>query len=87
MSSLLSPPGMFGWSFFMNGMSGAAAKVEKNVMKKPNHDAWNARMCGLLQLRIGSAVALCSASTGTEKRLPKMSDIPRLLTPSRSKHA
>ena len=50
----------------MNGMSGAAAKVEKNVVKKPNHDAWNARMCGLLQLRIGSAVALCSAGGSGE---------------------
>ena len=65
--------------------SGAAAKVEKKVAKKPNHEAWKARMCGLEKLKIGMAVALCSASTGTEKRRPKMSVVPLLLTPFFSK--
>ena len=67
--------------------SGAAAKVEKKVEKKPNHEAWNARMCGFEKLRRGRAVALCSASTGTEKRRLKMSTAPLLFTPLRSKHS
>tara|TARA_B110001452_G_scaffold259633_1_gene256220 strand:+ start:977 stop:1105 length:129 start_codon:yes stop_codon:yes gene_type:complete len=30
--------------FLMYGMSGAAANVEKKVVKKPNHAEWKARM-------------------------------------------
>ena len=75
--------GLSSWS----RTSGAAAKVEKKVEKKPNHEAWKARMCGLEKLKMGMAVALCSASTGTEKRRPKISIVPLLLTPLRSKHS
>ena len=54
-------------------MSGAAANVEKKVVKKPNHDAWKACMCGLLQLSSLSSVALCSASTWQLNARPRMS--------------
>ena len=68
-------------------MSGAAANVEKKVVKKPNQLAWNARMCGFEKLRMGITVALCSASTGTENGRPNRSAVPRLFTPLRSKHS
>merc|ERR1719201_1633053 len=45
------------------GASGAGAKVEKNVEKKPNHAAWNACMCGFLTLKRLIVLALCSVST------------------------
>ena len=68
-------------AFLRTGASGAGAKVEKNVEKKPNHDAWKARMCGLLQLEITRRVALCSASTGTLKILPSRAVMRRELLP------
>ena len=49
--------------------SGAGAKVEKNVEKNENHEAWKARPCGLVQLKTLKVAALCSASTGTENFL------------------
>merc|ERR1719267_514207 len=71
--------------FFMYAVSGAAANIEKNEEKKPNHDVWKARMCGLSKLVktiiIENCDALCSASTGTENSRPKMSVVPRELTP------
>merc|ERR1719217_1294066 len=59
--------------FLSVGASGAGAKVEKNVVKKPNHAAWNACMCGFLKLLILSSEALCSASTLTWNLRPLMS--------------
>jgi len=68
-------------SFFMYTISGAAANMEKKDEKKPHHDTWKARECGLLVSRMMNWVALCSASTGMEKTRPKISFVPRLFTP------
>jgi len=39
--------------------------MEKNEEKKPHHDTWKARECGLLLSRMTNWTALCSASTCT----------------------
>ena len=41
------------------------ANMEKKDEKKPHHDTWKARECGLLVSRMMNWVALCSASTCT----------------------
>merc|ERR1719267_10648 len=38
-------------SFFMYAMSGAAANIEKKDEKKPHHEVWKARLCGLAKLK------------------------------------
>merc|ERR1719326_2378324 len=73
--------------FFMYTISGAAANMEKNEEKKPHHDTWKARECGLLLSRMTNCTALCSASTGMENTRPKMSFSPRLFTPFFSRAA
>ena len=47
---------------------GAPANMEKNEEKKPHHDTWKARECGLLLSRMTNWTALCSASTCTRDR-------------------
>ena len=61
-------------SFFMYTISGAAANIEKKEEKKPHHETWKARECGLLLSRMTNWVALCSASTGMEKTRLKRSE-------------
>merc|ERR1719201_2656874 len=68
-------------SFFMYTISGAAANIEKKEEKKPHHETWKARECGLQLSRMTNWVALCSASTGMEKTRPKIAFVPRLFTP------
>ena len=43
----------------------APANMEKKEEKKPHHETWKARECGLLVSRMTNWVALCSASTCT----------------------
>merc|ERR1719502_1795732 len=72
------------WGFLMYAMSGAAAKVEKKVQKKPMAADQKARMCGLAHEKSASVLktaALCSASTGRMNSRPKMSVAPLVLMP------
>jgi hypothetical protein len=62
-------------SSFRTLASGAAAKVDRKVVKNPTHDAWNARMWGLPHFQSGIAVALCSASTGTWNLLSRAASL------------
>ena len=58
-------------------ISGADANIVKNDEKKPNHEVWKARPCGLVKLFSTSLVALCSSSTGTANFWPYASLVPR----------
>merc|ERR1719502_2323636 len=72
------------WGFLMYAMSGAAAKVEKKVQKKPIAADQKARMWGLAHEKSASVlktIALCSASTGRVNSRPKMSVVPLVLMP------
>ena len=59
----------------------APANIEKKLEKKAHHETWKARWCGREALKMMNCVALCSASTGTANSRPKMSLVPRELTP------
>mmetsp|Transcript_7655 Transcript_7655/g.26370 ORF Transcript_7655/g.26370 Transcript_7655/m.26370 type:complete len:200 (-) Transcript_7655:62-661(-) len=56
--------------FLMTGIIGAAAKVDRNEVKKLIHDRWKALMCGLAMDRSLIFFALCSVSTGRSKVFP-----------------